>query len=445
MAFYDEDIMPGRGIQRAGIIATDDDEEIERAARLAEERRIRANVLEEALARAPETDAAATIVNRRGADGVSRLYTVDGGGQIVSPTNRERPFSEDEWAALDRAVAARDRAALGDLYSPERRTQGLGYAASGLLDEAELRRRREEAFGPKGTESIAQSARAAKIRSFFAHERAYGNGPSAKQQEVKKRWDAERAARSRYPNERNARMAMAEASRASAERQAQLNADTQLALAQQQGLDAKAIAEINQKGTLSLEQLRSMNQRQLQELINKGNLSVAQEQGKTQRAVAEAEGMSRVKAAEATASGVRDAGLAKAQADAEAQRQEAQKRGMELLGLAQRLANGGRDPDTLMMMDAMVDNQKDLSPSEKVRRKEEFRKGNMAFMYDFLVRQAGDAFAAAGYGGLPVGSGGTWSVTGAQPVTAPMPMAPDRTNPEAVGSKKMKGGPIVIE
>lgn len=349
MAFYDEDIMPGRGIQRAGIIATDDEKEIERAARLAEERRIRANVLEEALARAPETDAAATIVNRRGADGVSRLYTVDGGGQIVSPTNRERPFSEDEWAALDRAVAARDRAALGDLYSPERRTQGLGYAASGLLDEAELRRRREEAFGPKGDQTTASERRSALIRRDLAKMRAYGNGPSAKQQETQKRWDAERAARSKYPNERNARMAMAEASRASAERLAQMGADARLALALQQGLDAKAIAEINQKGTLSLEQLRSMNQRQLQELINKGNLSVAQEQGSAQRAVAETEGRSRVEAAEATASGVRDAGLAKAQADAEAQRQEARNRiGQDLLTYIR--LGGAVDQNTLSLL-----------------------------------------------------------------------------------------------
>ncbi len=349
MAFYDEDIMPGRGIQRAGIIATDDEKEIERAARLAEERRIRANVLEEALARVPEGDAAATIVNRRGADGVSRLYTVDGGGQIVSPTNRERPFSEDEWAALDRAVAARDRAALGDLYSPERRTQGLGYAASGLLDEAELRRRREEVFGPKGTESAGDFRRVVRNRNALHDAVAYGNGPSAKQQEAQKRWDAERAARSKYPNERNARMAMAEASRASAERQAQMGADARLALALQQGLDAKAIAEINRKSALDVAKTQGLDAQLLQEVVNRGNLSVAQEQGETQRAVAVTEGMSRVKAAEATASGVRDAGLAKAQADAEAQRQEAKNRiGQDLLTYIR--LGGSVDQNTLSLL-----------------------------------------------------------------------------------------------
>lgn len=389
MAFYDE-ASPTGGIRLAGVIATDDEEAIDRAARAAEARRIRANVLEEALANAPETDGAATIESRRGGDGVSRLYAVDGGGRIVAPTNRERPFSEEEWAALDRAARSRDLAALGELYGPERRTQGVGYAESGLLDGPELRRRREAAFGDRGTESLFEAARAARIRRAFAEERAYGNGPSERQMAAKRRWDAAREAGSRYPNDRRFRREMAEGAQAHSERLAEANADSRLALARRQGLDARALAEIERKGALSLEELRGLSQRQLQALVNRGNL-----------AVAEAEGRSRVAAAEATASGVRDAGLAKAQAEERDAQAAAQKRGMELLGLAQRLANGGRDPETLTMLETMIDNQEGLSPSEKAQRKEELRKGNMTHMYDFLVRQAGDAFSAAGYGGLP--------------------------------------------
>lgn len=389
MAFYDE-ASPTGGIRLAGVIATDDEEAIDRAARAAEARRIRANVLEEALANAPETDGAATIESRRGGDGVSRLYAVDGGGRIVAPTNRERPFSEDEWAALDRAARSRDLAALGELYGPERRTQGVGYAESGLLDGPELRRRREAAFGDRGTESLFEAARAARIRRAFAEERAYGNGPSERQMAAKRRWDAAREAGSRYPNDRRFRREAAEGAQAHSERLAEANADSRLALARRQGLDARALAEIERKGALSLEELRGLSQRQLQALVNRGNL-----------AVADAEGRSRVAAAEATASGVRDAGLAKAQAEERDAQAAAQKRGMELLGLAQRLANGGRDPETLTMLETMIDNREGLSPSEKAQRKEELRKGNMAHMYDFLVRQAGDAFSAAGYGGLP--------------------------------------------
>ena len=389
MAFYDE-ASPTGGIRLAGVIATDDEEAIDRAARAAEARRIRANVLEEALANAPETDGAATIESRRGGDGVSRLYAVDGGGRIVAPTNRGRPFSEEEWAALDRAARSRDLAALGELYGPERRTQGVGYAESGLLDGPELRRRREAAFGDRGTESLFEAARAARIRRAFAEERAYGNGPSERQMAAKRRWDAAREAGSRYPNDRRFRREMAEGAQAHSERLAEANADSRQALARRQGLDARALAEIERKGALSLEELRGLSQRQLQALVNRGNL-----------AVAEAEGRSRVAAAEATASGVRDAGLAKAQAEERDAQAAAQKRGMELLGLAQRLANGGRDPETLTMLETMIDNREGLSPSEKAQRKEELRKGNMAHMHDFLVRQAGDAFSAAGYGGLP--------------------------------------------
>ncbi len=413
MAFYDE-ASPTGGIRLAGVIATDDEEAIDRAARAAEARRIRANVLEEELANAPETDGAATIESRRGGDGVSRLYAVDGGGRIVAPTNRGRPFSEEEWAALDRAARSRDLAALGELYGPERRTQGVGYAESGLLDGPELLRRREAAFGDRGTESLFEAARAARIRRAFAEERAYGNGPSERQMAAKRRWDAAREAGSRYPNERRFRREAAEGAQAHSERLAEANADSRLALARRQGLDARALAEIERKGALSLEELRGLSQRQLQALVNRGNLAVAREQGGAQRAVAEAEGRSRVAAAEATASGVRDAGLAKAQAEERDAQAAAQKRGMELLGLAQRLANGGRDPETLTMLETMIDNREGLSPSEKAQRKEELRKGNMAHMYDFLVRQAGDAFSAAGYGGLPtaaspapgVGTGG---------------------------------------
>ncbi len=395
MAFYDE-ASPTGGIRLAGVIATDDEEAIDRAARAAEARRIRANVLEEALANAPETDGAATIESRRGGDGVSRLYAVDGGGRIVAPTNRERPFSEEEWAALDRAARSRDLAALGELYGPERRTQGVGYAESGLLDGPELRRRREAAFGDRGTESLFEAARAARIRRAFAEERAYGNGPSERQMAAKRRWDAAREAGSRYPNDRRFRRETAEGAQAHSERLAEANADSRLALARWQGLDARALAEIERKGALSLEELRGLSQRQLQALVNRGNL-----------AVAEAEGRSRVAAAEATASGVRDAGLAKAQAEERDAQAAAQKRGMELLGLAQRLANGGRDPETLTMLETMIDNREGLSPSEKAQRKEELRKGNMAHMYDFLVRQAGDAFSAAGYGGLPTAASPT--------------------------------------
>lgn len=320
MAFYDE-ASPTGGIRLAGVIATDDEEAIDRAARAAEARRIRANVLEEALANAPETDGAATIESRRGGDGVSRLYAVDGGGRIVAPTNRERPFSEEEWAALDRAARSRDLAALGELYGSERRTQGVGYAESGLLDGPELRRRREAAFGDRGTESLFEAARAARIRRAFAEERAYGNGPSERQMAAKRRWDAAREAGSRYPNDRRFRREAAEGAQAHSERLAEANADSRLALARQQGLDARALAEIERKGALSLEELRGLSQRQLQALVNRGNL-----------AVAEAEGRSRVAAAEATASGVRDAGLAKAQAEEEARQREARGRlGQDLL------------------------------------------------------------------------------------------------------------------
>ena len=397
-------------VQRA--ILAPDWADFDEAARKAEARRMRANVIQES--GLTDLDGRALgVEHKRGADGAWRPYLVNEEGAITVGVRPGAP-SEEDWAAIDAMAAARERkAALSEgIAMPPLRREGVGYAEPGFISDAEMARRREAAFGDPGTESIAQSARAARLRNMFADERAYGNGPSARQVAARGRWDAERAARSAYPNERKARMAMATAGREAEAARARENrahlmeraklesetarygADAQVRTAEAKGLSDRAIAEIQQKGAVSIEQLRGMNARQVQELISGGNL-----------AVAKAEGESRVKAAEATAAGVRDAGLAKAQADAASAEQKArdaaQKRGMDLLGLAMRIQNGGKDENTLKVMEMMVDSNNSLTDDDKARKKAELRNGgDMKAFLPMIYQQMGDAFSSAGYGGL---------------------------------------------
>lgn len=407
-------------VQRA--ILAPDWADFDEAAREAEARRMRANVIQESGLTDLE-DRALGVEHRRGADGVWRPYLVNEEGAITVGVRPGAPTAED-WATIDAVAAARERGEPlpEGLAMPPLRREGVGYAEDGFISDAEMARRRQAVYGDPGTGSIARSARVARLKRQFAQGRAYGNGPSEAQEEARERWDAERSARARYPSERNARLAMAEASRrAEADRayanrehamkRAQLEAETakygadaQVRAVEAKGLSDQRIAEIQQKGAVSLEELRGMNAKQVQELLNSGNL-----------AVAKVEGESRVKSAEATAAGVRDAGLAKAQSEAAGAEQKAkeaaQKRGMELMGLAMRIQNGGKDENLLSAMDMMVDANNNLTAEEKARRKAELRNGgDLRSFLPLIYQQMVDAFGTAGY---PMGAPGGVSASGA--------------------------------
>lgn len=112
------------GVPRAAVIGTKDGnplegDELDRALEAAEDRRVRMNQLEEALANGQETDEAWMVEDFDG-----KLYASDGRGQISVPTDLNRPFTEEEQLEFNRATARGDDAAMRRLFDPERRARG---------------------------------------------------------------------------------------------------------------------------------------------------------------------------------------------------------------------------------------------------------------------------------------------------------------------------------
>lgn len=373
-----------------------------------------------------------------------RAYLADASGALTAPVAFDRPLDAGEYAALDRARAQGDAAALAQLYAPGSRARAVPYWDGAYLSPQDLAARREEAlWRAAARRTVAQDRRAEAARALLAHERAYGEAPSDRQREAAQRWaDARALAGDTATHEALLRRdRLAEAARARAEREGArgLAAESErlrgrdalaaaLAQAQAQRDAARAAAEgslsvareetrraeANNANALSLAglnnasaervaQARADADRYVADQGRLGQLGAAEEE--TRRA--EAQNASAERVAQTRAQAQRDvAAIQGALAAARAQgalapgQEAAFKRAESLVRLSQTLANGGLDETALYTLDTEIDRDASLSPEEKARRKAQLRQNNPEAV-SWLLGAAAREMEAAGLPGMP--------------------------------------------
>lgn len=191
-----------------------------------------------------------------------RDYLVNEDGAVTTGVNFGRPLTDEEYRRLGTAGAAKE------IYAPENRIQGVGYAESGYLsDEAMANIRRERTLKAAGTESIRDSARAINLKRRLQEAVRAESDPSAAQLEAKKRWDLTRALGGTRGAQKQVAMMGIEDARAQAERD---QARTLALMSHNAALERQRILN---EGNLAVKTQEGTNSLNLQPLINEGELA----------------------------------------------------------------------------------------------------------------------------------------------------------------------------
>lgn len=337
-----------------------------------------------------------------------RDYLLGPDGAITAPVAHDRPLDPGEYAALGRARAQGDTAALAALYAPERRARPIRYWDDGYLDPAAEAERREEALWRAAERRTVRSDRRAEaVRALLAHERAYGNAPSERQREAAQRW-ADRRALAGDPLTRAAldrRDRLDAAARDRAERRDARRLAAEGAQAQSQGALAAALAKA--RGTVDVAREETRRALDLAERNNAHALALETLRGENALGLAGANNASSERVAQIRAQANRDVALlqgtlaaARAQGALSPEQDAAFKRAETLVRLSQSLARGGLDETALFTLDNEIDNDKTLSPEEKAARKAQLRQNNPEAV-SWLLGAAARQMEAAGLPGMP--------------------------------------------